>query len=370
VRIASYNVESLFDRAKALNPNDRAAGKKILEAHAQINHLLGEPVYTDEVRKEIVRLLGELGLSKQDDGTLARLRQNRGSLVKRSRGRVEVVASGRDAWIGWVELEKEPVNELATRHTAQVMRDVDAQVMAVIEADNRTALRDFSAILLRDVGALPFEHVMLIDGNDDRGIDVGLLTRKGYDIVGIRSHVDDGTPRSRTFSRDCPEYTVRTPSGARLVVLVNHFKSKGYGSQADNDRRRERQAAEVAKIYRRVRREGQRYVAVVGDLNDTPESPPLKPLLDDTDLRDAATHPAFVVDPERPGTFGSGTKSNKIDYILLSPALFNKVTGGEIFRMGVWAGKNGTIFPHYPTMTNENEAASDHAALYVDVGSI
>ena len=95
--------------------------------------------------------------------------------------------------VGWVELEKEPVDELATRHTAMVIRDVDAHVMAVIEADNRIALRDFSAILLSQAGATPYEHVMLIDGNDNRGIDVGILTRKGYDIEGVRSHVDDGT---------------------------------------------------------------------------------------------------------------------------------------------------------------------------------
>jgi endonuclease/exonuclease/phosphatase family metal-dependent hydrolase len=370
MRIASYNVESLFDRAKALNPNDREAGKAALEAHARINHLLGEPVYTDAVRKQIADLLRELGLEKKDDGgRYARLRQNRGHLVKRSNGAVQVVAGGRDDWIGWVELEKEPVNELATRHTAAVMHDVDAQVMAVIEADNRPALHDFSDILLRQVGARPFDHVMLIDGNDDRGIDVGLLTRKGYDIVGIRSHVDDGTPRSRTFSRDCPEYTVTTPSGETLVLLVNHLKSKGFGRQADNDARRERQATEVAKIYRRLRSEGRRYVAVVGDFNDTPDSAPLNSLIDGTDLRDISDHPAFVSDG-RPGTFGNGSKSSKIDYILMSPALFKKVTAGGVFRKGVWGGKNGTLFEHYPTMTKPSEAASDHAAIYADVGGL
>ena len=30
--------------------------------------------------------------------------------------------------------------------------------------------------------------------------------------------------------------------------------------------------------------------------------------------------------------------------------------------MGVWGGKNGTLFPHYPEMTKAAEAASDHAA--------
>jgi hypothetical protein len=50
-----------------------------------------------------------------------------------------------------------------------------------------------------------------------------------------------------------------------------------------------------------------------------------------------------------------------------SPALFARVRGGAIFRKGVWGRKNGTLFPHYPTMTRATEAASDHAAIYADL---
>jgi hypothetical protein len=35
--------------------------------------------------------------------------------------------------------------------------------------------------------------------------------------------------------------------------------------------------------------------------------------------------------------------------------------------MGVWGGKNGTLFPHYATITKPIEAASDHAAIYADI---
>jgi hypothetical protein len=35
--------------------------------------------------------------------------------------------------------------------------------------------------------------------------------------------------------------------------------------------------------------------------------------------------------------------------------------------MGVWGGKNGTLFPHYDTMTQSVHAASDHAAIYAEV---
>ena len=79
-----------------------------------------------------------------------------------------------------------------------------------------------------------------------------------------------------------------------------------------------------------------------------------------------STHRKFT-DDGRPGTYANGTKSTKIDYVLLSPALFSKVTGGAVFRKGVWGGKNGTLFPRYETMTNASQAASDHAAIYADI---
>ncbi len=168
------------------------------------------------------------------------------------------------------------------------------------------------------------------------------------------------------FSRDCHEYQVRTPGGHRLVVLVNHLKSKGYGSPVANNARRERQAQRVADIYRRVRKDGVSYVAVLGDFNDIPTSAPLAPILVGTDLRDISTQPGFD-DGGRPGTFGTCTAANRIDYILLKPALYVKTTGGGIYRMGAWGGKNGSLWPHYETLTKATDAASDNAALYADL---
>lgn len=55
------------------------------------------------------------------------------------------------------------------------------------------------------------------------------------------------------------------------------------------------------------------------------------------------------------------------DYILLSPALFNRVTNARVFRKGVWGGKNGDLWPIYPTMEKPVHAASDHAAIYADI---
>lgn len=368
VRIAAYNVENLFERAKALNAATWAEGRPVLERHARINALLAKQIYKPADKAKIVELLKELGLEKSDDGgQFAMLRQNRGRLVRRPRGGgIEVVAGGREEWVGWVELKSEPVDELATCHTAMVMRDTNADILGVVEAENRISLRDFSKVLLAQVGARPYPHVMLIDGNDGRGIDVGILTREGFPIGEMVSHVDDGGEGDEIFSRDCPEYTVGTPGGESIVVMVNHFKSKGYGKPAESNARRKRQAERVAELYRARRDAGQQNVVVLGDLNDTPDSDPLSPLIGGTDLRDISTHPRFRGDG-RPGTYANGTKSNKIDYILLSPRLYDRVTDGTVLRMGVWGGKNGTLFPHYDTVTAAHHAASDHAALVAEI---
>src|SRR5438094_290234 len=87
-------------------------------------------------------------------------------------------------------------------------------------AAGRPALVKFINLVFKAVGATPYSHIMLIDGKDDRGIDVALMTKPAYEIVRIRSHVVDTDADGLIFSRDCPEYTVATPGGKRLVVLV------------------------------------------------------------------------------------------------------------------------------------------------------
>lgn len=370
MRLASFNVENLFARAKALNPQSWASGRPILAAHAEVNALLEEEVYSDATKDRILALLGTLGLQRSDEGKFARLRKIRGRLLLRPRsGPVQVVARGRSDWIGWVELKTEQVDALAMQHTAMVIRDVNADVLGVVEADSRPVLKMFSDALLAQVDARPYEQVMLIDGNDSRGIDVGILARAAYPLGVVRTHIFDTDADGVVFSRDCCEYHLATPAGDPLVVLVNHFKSKGYSTPGDplGAKRRRRQAVRVAQIYEGLRAAGTELVAVVGDLNDHPASPPLQPLLADTDLRDISTHPAFDFGPRR-GTFGSGNERDKIDYVLLSPALFARATGGAVFRKGVWRGpRTKDPWPIYDTLTAPVHEASDHAAIYADL---
>ncbi len=368
MRLAVYNIENLFDRAKAMNHESWAEGRPVLERFAALNGLLGEIHYTTAAKKRMARLIVELGMEKSDTGPFVILRRNRGGLLKRPKtGGVEIVAGGRADWVGSLELREEPVNEHAMRNTARVMSDLQADVLGVVEVESRPVLAAFNQKILPAVDGVPFRHVMVIDGNDERGIDVGLMARAGYPIGLMRSHVDDCTAGGATiFSRDCPEFEVTTQNGTRLVVMVNHLKSKGYGGQAASDAKRGVQAGRIAEIYENLTAKGVDHIAVIGDFNDTPKSQPLEPLIEDTSLKDVFTHDAFD-DGGYPGTYGGCTASNKIDYMLLSPALYARVRAGGVFRKGMWPGVRPRKWEAYDELARPEDAGSDHAALWVDL---
>ena len=260
MRIVSFNVQNFFARPRAMNQDTWAQGRPVLAAHTELNILLEKPTYTAADKARILELLGVLGLDESDMAPMAILRQIRGRLVKRPPGGVvEVAANGRGSWVGWVDLTTEPVTSGRDRqhgsgHPRPQPRHPRRRRGR--EPGGAQTLQRRSATHAWSAPRIMFPHLMLIDGNDDRGIDVALLTQAGYPLGAVRSHIDDTDEQGVVFSRDCPEYELRTPGGHRLVVLVNHLKSKGYGPQASNNDRRRRQAQRVADIYRRLRRGG------------------------------------------------------------------------------------------------------------------
>jgi endonuclease/exonuclease/phosphatase family metal-dependent hydrolase len=375
MRFASYNVENLFDRPRVMNLSSWDAGRAALGAFSELIQLLSKIAYSADDKERMVELMMDLGLEKKDQGEYVLLRSNRGDLLRRpTAGGLEISANGRADWTGSLELIEEPIQEESMRNTARVINDVGADIMAVVEAESRPVLNLFSDTVLPSVNAenggngRPFDQVMVIDGNDSRGIDVGLMTRGGNVIDCIRSHIDDRDSNGeRIFSRDCPEFTVTTDQGNQLLVLVNHFKSKGYGEPATSDRRRRKQAERVSAIYRQRRAEGEKHVIIAGDLNDYPGRATLSALLDDTDLVDVSTLNHFD-NGGYVGTYGNCKRiETKFDYILMSPEVAAVAQASGVFRKGMWPGKRPPLWEAYPTLTNATLAASDHAALWVDL---
>lgn len=368
MRLATFNVENMFDRAAILNRTGTtwSDNKKVLEDFAELTKLTEKAVYSSADKAKMLTIMDRnAGLLTVGKSRYILLNKIRGSFTRKPKGKpVEIVANGRGDWIGWFELRKEHVEEVAIENTARIINEVNADVLCVVEADNRIVLTRFNDQVIPKVGGQMYDHAMLIDGNDERGIDVGILTRRDFPIESMVSHVYDADDVGTIFSRDCAEYRVATPSGRTLLLLVNHFKSKGYGPPAESDAKRERQARQVRKIYDERLQAGFEYIAVAGDLNDTPVSAPLAPLTGDGALVDVMSHPNFVGDGKQ-GTYGAGGgKNSKIDYILMSPKLAQAMQSGGINRRGVWHGKESDRLPE---LQAEKDAASDHAALWVDL---
>jgi endonuclease/exonuclease/phosphatase family metal-dependent hydrolase len=395
LRLATYNVENLFARAKALNADSFAEGEPALAAFGEFNRVAAKPKYLAEDKTAMLAALETLRVLVRTDAGLRRnprpfddawalLRENRGEfLVAPNDAEPRIDAEGRGSWNGWVELIKEPVDEVATRMTAKVIGELGADVLCVVEAEDRPSLVRFNTELLGG----QYGHGMMVDGNDPRGIDVGLFTTAAVDVEWVRSNVDTphpDDPGRLLFSRDCPIYHLRTPGGADLFVLLNHLKSQSFAG-GNPDPLRTAQAEGVRKIYDQLRAEGAELIAVLGDLNKGPDRtnpdhhPTLEALLDPgSPLVNAYTLPQFSqlfgdkdTDRERPGSFQSCSLTNRLDYILLSPELAAKVTDGGVFRKGLWGPpKNKTkpkLWSIYPEITASRHAASDHAAVWVDL---
>jgi hypothetical protein len=114
----------------------------------------------------------------------------------------------------------------------------------------------------------------------------------------------------------------------------------------------------------------------MGDLNEGPTvlgqpAANLATLLDPNGpLVEVYALPTFDTGP-RPGTFQSCGIRNRLDYILVSRDLAGLVVGGGIERHGLWGTPTNvnppTQWDIYPGITSAHQAASDHAAIYVDI---
>jgi hypothetical protein len=97
-------------------------------------------------------------------------------------------------------------------------------------------------------------------------------------------------------------------------------------------------------------------VIVGGDVNDTPDHVLGSfSALGFEDIQGKFSYPNI-----RRGTFGKGTASNKINYLLMSPQLSSKLVDCGIERRGTYVPSTWTPFPE---VTNKKMDASDHHAL-------
>jgi endonuclease/exonuclease/phosphatase family metal-dependent hydrolase len=267
------------------------------------------------------------------------------------------------------------LNETEKALTAQAIRSVNADVLALMEVDNHEVLKRFRNQRLQSMG---YTHTMLVDANDPRHIDVAMLSR--LPIVAVRSHQHLKSGGQAIFSRDCLEVDVLA-NGSRLVLFVTHFKSMldisdpAHGRKNTREKRVQ-QTAEVKKIVqaRFGSNPGTAAWAVVGDLNDF-----LGAAQGTTSgITDLVTWSEVenVVDrlpvPERWTHFFDRApvgepRVRQLDYILLSTSLAAGTSAvPTIERRGLSTKATEAPGPRFPNVT-ANETASDHCPVAIDV---
>jgi len=95
MRLGTFNLENIFDRAKAFNQDTIAEGKVILDEFARLNKLFAKPTYSGADKKSILKRLDDLGVLKDDTaGEFARSESKHTSSDTGSGGRPAALCTG------------------------------------------------------------------------------------------------------------------------------------------------------------------------------------------------------------------------------------------------------------------------------------
>jgi endonuclease/exonuclease/phosphatase family metal-dependent hydrolase len=230
---------------------------------------------------------------------------------------------------------------------------MDVDVLAVQEVENIDVLRQFNR---ENLGGL-YPYQVLIEGNDPRLIDVGVLSKLPIGaITSFQTAVHDERPNITVFGRDLLEVEILNATRSRKLFTLynNHLKShygddeNGGQGRVDNDTRRRQQAEMIAEIVADRTRPNSKYV-ITGDMNDPPAAAPLHAMLpiEGNQLVDGLAQPqetrpakaeAGGHDPQSPRwthrfkPTGQPPEHELFDQIWLSPSLAPALQGAFIDR--------------------------------------
>ena len=189
---------------------------------------------------------------------------------------------------------------------------------------------------------------ILFEGTDSRGIDVGYLVRG--DRATVESAANYPAPEGLT-SRPPLLITVTLhleAGDATVYVINNHFTSMSGGEKPTEPRRTAQAEWNVTLVERILADEPEAQVVVLGDLNSFYDSPPLD------ELRTAGLRHVYeFTEPHRPYSYIYQGKSETLDHILLTPALYAHLVRVEALHI------NADYPPPIPDDASARRA-SDH----------
>ena len=236
-----------------------------------------------------------------------------------------------------------PRHEL--RGVAQVIRELSADVVGLVEVENRGYLQQFVDVYLPDMGY----EVVLYEGNDLRGIDVAVLSRLPVGPVTSYRHVTfpDGEGSPMRYQRDLLRVQIEPPGAPAFDVFVVHLKSKG-GEENGGLRLRLGEARHIRRTADEIlAREPDRRFVILGDFNDTIDSEPVQTILG------TGTSSLITFVPELPPgetvTYNQPPHLSMIDFIIASPAMARAYVPGS-YRILLGGSPEKTGSDHNPVV--------------------
>ncbi len=222
-----------------------------------------------------------------------------------------------------------PEVEAKLESVATVLARLDADVVLLQEIEDRA--------LAVELGARAgYGEARLVEGNDPRGIDVAVLSRRA--IARYVSHAAERDSAGRLlWPRDCVEAHL-TGGGRRVAIVASHLSSR----LSDDGTRRAAQAARMRAVADAISAADPSALIVVGgDLNDPPSAPALASLAADGAYVDPL--------PAAATTWSSGAGAERLDALLVA-----RESAGAVVRAAVEQGADVA-------------RASDHQPVVLDV---
>lgn len=370
MKIATFNIQNLFHRNKDFikDPIGRCVKNWIQE----LDFLIRKPGKVSGDQDRIRELSFLLGFEKSRAQPYAIMRKKGGELFFRgcsSSG--ENKASDITKWNGWIEVQTVPLDPLAIQNKAKVMAEVNADILLLQEVEDRNSLVEFNSKFLPDFNAVPYKDLLVLQGNDGRGQELAVLTKNGYEVQEVRTYMNELDANGNLlFDINFLQMEITTPSKNKFLLLAVHLQRPGINKE-NSDYLRIQQAAKVAEVYQQLRKNGHEYIVVAGTLNSVSYCFSLASILQHTDLKDVTKHPSFEVVKDKGkdagyysmGAYRMGVNIKQKDYLLMSPAMFQKVKGSGLNRKGVWPEKSPQ-WPVYRSVGNEKQAASEFPIVW------
>jgi hypothetical protein len=277
-------------------------------------------------------------------------------------------ASNLTDWNGWIKLQTVPIHPKATHHKAQVIANVNPDILLLQEIEDRASFEDFNQLILPEFDCKPFTDSFVIQGNDMNGLEMGIALREGYTLETVRTHNINDV--SNGDGKNLIEYEITIPSKEK-VWLLNAYLQKQTTDKKYSDNIRKKQAFRITEVYNNLIAEGKTNVIIAGTFNAPSYCDSLSPLIQNTDLKDITKHLSFEVDIDkgndgtyfRLGAYRMGVNIKQKDYMLFSPTLFNKMKDSGLNRKAMWPEKHPQ-WSIYKSVSNRNVAASEHPLVW------